>query len=158
MRKITLYEGDCLKQLKNLKEQSVALAITDLPYGTTKNDWDIKIDLPTLWREYDRVLKSNGVVLFWSQMPFSAELVMSRPDMFRYEWIIEKTKGTGFLNARRMPLKVHENVLVFYRSLPIYNPQKTTGHKPVHSYTKYGDNGSNYGSSIIGISGGGQYR
>ena len=88
-------------------------------------------------------------------MPFSAELVQSNPDWFRYEWIVEKTNGTGFLNSKKMPLKVHENVLIFYKALPIYNPQKTTGHRPVHSYTKHVDDGSNYGVTTIGVSGGG---
>lgn len=88
-------------------------------------------------------------------MPYSAELVISNPNIFRYEWVIEKSKGTGFLNAKKMPLKTHENVLIFYKSLPTYNPQKTHGHKPVNKYTKHVGNGTNYGNSILGIKGGG---
>ncbi len=150
-----LFHGDCISQLNKVADHSIDLVLTDLPYGTTQNDWDKKIDIAALWKQFDRVVKQNGVVALWSQMPFSAELIMSNPRLFRYEWIIEKTKGTGFLNAKKMPLKVHENVLIFYKSLPIYNPQKTIGHKPVNSYTKHVDNGSNYGDSVIGISGGG---
>ena len=103
------------------------------PYGTTaRNEWDKKIPFEPLWEERKRILKPNGVVALWSQQPFTSELVMSNPKWFRYEWIIEKTKGTSFLNAKKMPLKAHENVLIFYKTLPIYYPQKTTGHKPVH--------------------------
>lgn len=153
---VVLYQGDCLEEMDKVEDGSVALILCDLPYGTTaRNDWDVKISLEPLWRHFERILKSNGVVALWSQMPFTAELVMSKPDWFRYEWVVEKTKGTGFLNAKRMPLKAHENMLIFYRSLPVYNPQKTFGHKPVNSYTKHFDNGSNYGSSVPGISGGG---
>ena len=150
-----LLHGDCIEEMKKIEEGSVSLILSDLPYGTTLNKWDKKITLVPLWEQFLRVLKPNGVVALWSQMPFTAELVMSKPELFRYEWIIEKTKGTGFLNAKKMPLKTHENVLIFYKSLPIYNPQKTTGHAPVHKYTKHVDDGNNYGATKIGISGGG---
>lgn len=153
---MVLYKGDCIEQMQKIPNESIQMILCDLPYGTTaRNEWDKKIPLEPLWEQWLRILKPNGVIALWSQMPFTAELVMSNPQLFRYEWIIEKTKGTGFLNAKKMPLKVHENVLIFYKSLPIYNPQKTTGHKPVNSYTKHVDNGSNYGDSVIGISGGG---
>lgn len=150
-----LLNGDCIDELSKVKEKSVSLILSDLPYGTTKNDWDKRIPLKPLWDNFERIIKPDGVIALWSQMPFSAELVMSNPEMFRYEWVVEKTKGTGFLNAKKMPLKTHENALIFYKHLPTYNPQKTTGHKPVNSYTKHSDNGSNYGTSQIGISGGG---
>lgn len=118
--------------MKKIDDQSVALILCDLPYGTTaRNEWDKKIPLEPLWEQWKRILKPRGVVALWSQQPYTTELVMSNMSWFRYEWIIEKTKGTGFLNAKRMPLKAHENVLIFYKTLPIYHPQKTTGHKPV---------------------------
>lgn len=152
---MVLFQGDCLTELEKVEDGSVSLVLSDLPYGTTKNDWDQKILLEPLWKHLLRVIKSNGVIAFWSQQPFSAELIMSQRRLFRYEWVIEKTNGTGFLNAKKMPLKTHENVLIFYRSLPTYNPQKTTGHRPVHQYVKHTNDGSNYGASIIGRSGGG---
>lgn len=153
---IDLRKGDCLDILPSIPDRSVHLILCDLPYGTTaRNEWDNIIPMDKLWTQFDRILIDNGVIALWSQMPFSAYLVTSNPRMFRYEWIIEKTKGTGFLNAKKMPLKTHENVLIFYKSLPTYNPQKTTGHTPVNSFTKHVDNGSNYGDSKIGISGGG---
>lgn len=152
---IELHQGDCLEVMSKIPDKSIQLILCDLPYGTTaRNQWDKIIPPDKLWKQYKRILSDNGVVALWSQMPFSAELVMSNLGMFRYEWIIEKTKGTGFLNARKMPLKAHENVLIFYKSLPTYNPQKTTGHKPVNTYTKHVDDGTCYGNTRIGISGG----
>lgn len=124
-----LYKGDCIEQMKNIPDSSVSMVLCDLPYGTTaRNAWDKKISLDLLWEEWWRVLKPNGVVALWSQMPFSAELIVSNPKAFRYEWIIEKTSATGFLNAKKMPMKAHENVLIFYKTLPVYNPQMTHGH------------------------------
>lgn len=89
-----------------------------------------------LWDEYNRIVKNNGAILLFSQTPFDKELGSSNIENLRYEWIWEKTQATGFLNAKKMPLKAHENVLVFYKSLPTYNPIKTTGHKPINKYTK----------------------
>jgi site-specific DNA-methyltransferase (adenine-specific) len=93
-------------------------------------------------------------VLF-AQTPFDKVLGVSNLPMLRYEWVWEKTTATGHLNAKRMPMKAHENVLVFYDKLPTYNPQKTFGHKPVNSYTKHQDDGTNYGRTKVGVSGGG---
>lgn len=108
-----------------------------------------------LWTHYNRIIKDNGAIVLFAQTPFDKILGYSNLKMLRYEWIWEKTTATGHLNAKKMPMKAHENILVFYKKLPVYNPQKTTGHKPVHSYTKYQDDGSNYGKTAIGISGGG---
>ena len=108
-----------------------------------------------LWTHYNRIIKDNGAILLFSQTPFDKILGYSNLKMLRYEWIWEKTTATGHLNAKKMPMKAHENILVFYKKLPMYNPQKTTGHTPVHSYIKYQDDGSNYGKTAVGISGGG---
>ena len=140
-----LLQGDCLTEMNKIKDHSVSLILCDLPYGTTaRNDWDKKLPLKPLWEQFRRVLKPCGVVALWSQMPFSAELIMSNPKMFRYEWIVEKGNATGFLNAKKMPLKAHENVLVFYDKLPTYNPQFTHGHERKTSKRK-GARSSNYG-------------
>lgn len=155
MEDITLLQGDCLKLMKDIPDKSVDMIFADLPYGTTNNTWDSVIDLNKLWEQYCRIIKDNGCVALWAQSPFDKTLACSNQQMYRYEWIIEKTKGTGHLNAKKMPLKCHENVLIFYKKLPIYNPQKTTGHTPVHSYTKHTDDGSCYGKTKTGISGGG---
>lgn len=92
---------------------------------------------PGLWTHYNRILKDNGVILLFAQTPFDKILGASNPKMLKYEWIWEKTAATGHLNAKKMPMKAHENILVFYKNLPVYNPQMTEGHTPVHSYTKY---------------------
>ena len=108
-----------------------------------------------LWSHYNRIVKDNGAILLFAQTPFDKVLGYSNLKMLRYEWIWEKTTATGHLNAKKMPMKAHENILVFYKKLPVYNPQKTTGHTPVHSYTKHQGDGSNYGKTATGISGGG---
>lgn len=105
--------------------------------------------------QYERIIKDNGCVALWAQSPFDKLLACSNIKHYRYEWIIEKTSATGFLNAKKMPMKCHENILIFYRKLPTYNPQKTTGHEPVHAYTKHTDNGPCYGTGVLGIRGGG---
>lgn len=122
-----LYHGDCLEIMPQLPESSVDLALIDPPFGLTRNQWDTVIPLPPLWENLERVCKQNAAILFFSQMPFAAELVMSNKKMFRYEWIWQKSNKTGFLNAKKMPLKEHENILVFYRHLPKYNPQMEKG-------------------------------
>lgn len=108
-----------------------------------------------LWTHYKRIIKDNGAILLFAQTPFDKILGASNPDMLRYEWIWEKTQATGHLNAKKMPMKAHENILVFYKKLPIYHPQMTDGHTPVHSYTKHTDDGNCYGKTKTGISGGG---
>lgn len=153
--KYKLYQGDCLKIMKNIEDKSIDMILCDLPYGTTQNKWDSIIPLDKLWSQYNRIIKDNGAIVLFAQTPFDKVLGVSNLEMLRYEWIWEKTTATGHLNAKKMPMKAHENILVFYKKLPTYNPQKTTGHTPVHAYTKYQDDGSNYGKTKIGISGGG---
>lgn len=119
-----LYQGDCLELLKNLSDNSIDLVLCDLPYGTTQCKWDSCIPLNELWAEYKRVTKPNAAILLFGQQPFSSALVMSNPEMFRYEWVWIKNRATGFLNSKKMPLKAHENVLVFYKKLPTYNGQR----------------------------------
>ena len=155
----TIFNGDCLELIPRLiEDKSVDMIFCDLPYGTTKCKWDSVIDLPKLWSEYERVIKDNGVILLFAQSPFDKVLGASNLKLLRYEWIWEKTKATGHLNAKKMPMKAHENLLVFYKNLPTYNPQKTTGHKPVNSYTKSIKDGTAdgevYGKTGV-VSGGG---
>jgi DNA modification methylase len=112
------------------------MILCDLPYGTTKCSWDSIIDLNLLWLEYERIIKDNGPILLFAQTPFDKVLGCSNLKLLKYEWIWEKTQATGFYNAKKMPMKAHENILVFYKKLPKYYPQKTQGHKPINSYTK----------------------
>lgn len=147
--------GDCLDLLPSVPEGSIDMILCDLPYGTTQNKWDSVIDLPSLWRQYERVIKDNGAIVLTAQTPFDKVLGVSNLKLLRYEWIWEKPLATGHLNAKKMPMKAHENVLVFYKKTPTYNPQKTLGHKPVNSFTKHRGAGTNYGKTKTGISGGG---
>lgn len=124
-----LHNADCFDILPDIPDASVDMIFTDMPYGTTKNRWDMEIDLERLWKEYERIIKENGCIALWAQSPFDKVLACSNLKHYRYEWIIEKTNATGFLNARRAPLKAHENVLIFYRKQPVYNPQMTHDHK-----------------------------
>lgn len=149
--------GNCIEVMKDIPDDSVDMVMCDLPYGVTaRNKWDIIIPFDELWEQYKRVTKKNAAIVLTAVQPFAAQLVMSNPDMFRYELIWHKNKKTGFLNAKKMPLRAHENIMVFYRKPPTYNPQKTTGHKPVNSYTKHTSDGMNYGETKRGIKGGGQ--
>jgi len=132
----TIYCGDCLELMGGIKDESVDLILADLPYGTTKCSWDIIIPFKPLWEHYERIIKPNGAILLFAQTPFDKVLGSSKIDLLRYEWIWEKTQATGHLNSKKMPMKAHENILVFYKKLPTYNPQKTQGHKPVNSYYK----------------------
>jgi len=124
-----IMQGDCLEKMKLIPDGSIDLVFADLPYGTTNCKWDSIIDLPKLWCEYERVIKNNGIILLFAQTPFDKALGVSNLKLLKYEWIWEKTQATGHLNAKKMPMKAHENILVFYKNLPTYNPQKTFGHE-----------------------------
>lgn len=141
---ITLYHGDCLDVLPTLADDSISACIADLPYGCLNKSnkhaqWDKEIDLDALWAQLLRVCKPNAAIVLFGQGLFSAKLMMSQPKLYRYSLVWDKiNRPTGFLDARRKPLKIHEDILVFYRSLPTYNPQMTVGDK-VHSRGKCGD-------------------
>lgn len=124
---IDLHLGDCLEVMKQIPDKSVDAIICDLPYGTTQNKWDSVIDLNLLWGQYKRICK--GAIVLTAQTPFDKVLGVSNLKMLKYEWIWEKTAATGHLNAKKMPMKAHENILVFYENLPTYNPTMTHGHK-----------------------------
>lgn len=151
--------GDCFDFMPKIKDKSVDLICADLPYGSTKCKWDSQLPLDELWGEYKRIIKDNGCILLFAQTPFDKVLGCSNLEWLKYEWIWEKTQATGFLNAKKMPLKSHENILVFYKNTPTYNPQKTFGHKPINSYTKKASVQNKtelYGKVNLDISGGGE--
>ena len=132
-----IYLGDCLDLMPQIQDQSVDMVLCDLPYGTTRNHWDSIIPLDQLWAQYERVIKPNGAIVLFSQQPFTSMLVMSNPKMFKYEWIWEKDSGTGHLNSKFAPMKIHENICVFSKSAAcyvkdtkksmVYNPQYRSG-------------------------------
>ena len=136
--------------MKDIPDKSIDMILCDLPYGTTKNKWDSIIDLDELWNHYNRIIKDNGAIVLTAQTPFDKVLGVSNLKMLKYEWIWEKTSATGHLNAKKMPMKAHENILVFYKKPPTYIPQKTTGHERKVSTAKHkrnSKNSSNYGES-----------
>ena len=129
-----LWQGDCLELMKNISDKSVDCIITDLPYGTTQCKWDTIIPFEPLWKQYNRIIKDNGAIVLFGTEPFSSHLRLSNLKNYKYDWIWDKVKGTGFLNAKKQPMRNHELISVFYKKQCTYNPQKTYGHKMKKSY------------------------
>ena len=144
MKTDILLHGDCLELMKEIPDASIDAIICDLPYGTTRNQWDSIIPLPELWAEYKRIAKPNAAIVLFAQTPFDKILGASNLEMLKYEWIWQKNRPTGFFNAKKMPLKIHENILVFYQQPPTYNPQGLVYRPKVQ---RRGSIGSNYGKS-----------
>ena len=124
---IDLRHGDCLELMKDIPDKSIDMILCDLPYGTTQNKWDSVIPLEPLWEQYKRIIKDNGVIVLTSQGIFTAKLILSNEKWFKYKWVWEKSKATNFLNAKKQPLRKHEDMCVFYNKQPKYNPQMTEG-------------------------------
>lgn len=123
----SLLEGDCLEMMNMIPDKSIDMILCDLPYGTTQNAWDSVIPLDRLWEQYLRIIKDNGAIVLTSQGLFTARLMLSQPKYFKYKWIWEKSKPTNFLNAKKQPLRKHEDVCVFYKKQPVYHPQMKKG-------------------------------
>jgi site-specific DNA-methyltransferase (adenine-specific) len=145
----TILNCDCLEGMKNIPDGTIDAVICDLPYGTTRNQWDSVIPLDKLWAEYRRICKPTAPIVLFSQQPFTTILAASNLEWFKYEWIWEKENGSNFLNAKFVPLKIHENILVFYKESPTYNPQMRTGFEPYRCRDK-GSN-ANYGKINGGV-------
>ena len=120
-----IYNEDCLSWMQRVPNESIDCIICDLPYGTTELEWDKPIPFVPLWAQYERVIKQNGAIILFSTQPFTTDLINSNRKLFRYEIIYKKTQATGFFNAKKCPLRIHENILVFYKHLPTYNPIKS---------------------------------
>ena len=164
----TIYNQDCLIGMSQISDKSVDMILCDLPYGTTNMEWDIVIDFDKLWGHYNRIIKDNGAIVLTGQQPFTTDLINSQRGLFRYEIIWEKTLALGFLNAKKMPMRSHENIVVFYKSLPTFNPQKTTvpnekkrqkmasheykGYSGCSKITMYEYDGSRYPTSVLSMS------
>jgi len=127
MDEIKLILGDCLAEMPKIADKSIDMILCDLPYGTTACKWDTMIPFEPLWEQYKRIIKDNGAIVLTAQTPFDKILGSSNLEMLRYEWIWQKEQGTGGGNANKMPLKDHENILIFYKKLPNYNPQFSEG-------------------------------
>lgn len=149
MDRLQLYMGDCLELMKQIPDASVDLILCDLPYGTTACAWDSVIPFEPLWAEYRRIAKSNAAIVLTASQPFTSALIASNFKDFRYCWVWDKVnKYTGALNANRMPLKRHEDIAIFYRSLPTYNKQwregkayRTTQNTGHGAHTQHGNSG-----------------
>lgn len=142
-----LLNNDCLESMKNIESHSIDMILCDLPYGCTQNKWDEKLSLEDLWEHYDRITKDDAPIVLFSQGFFTAEMMVSNKKMWRYNLIWNKINPSGHLNANRMPLRVHEDICIFYKKLPYYSPQKTPGKKN-HSKGKGKgkNNNNNYGN------------
>ena len=129
---IQLLHGDCLELMKDISDNSINMILCDLPYGVTKNHWDSPIPLDQLWVQYERIITDNGAICLFANGMFMAKLMMSNTKLWRYNLVWNKVIPSGFLNANRMPLRATEEIVVFYRKQPVYNPQKVKGN-PNHS-------------------------
>ena len=125
--KSKIIQGDCLEKMKLIPDGSIDMILADLPYGTTACKWDTIIPFEPLWEQYKRVIKDNGAIVLTASQPFTSALIMSNPKMFRYEWIWEKTLFTNFALVKKQPAKLHENICVFYKKQPNYNPKMVEG-------------------------------
>ncbi len=132
--------GNCLDELSSVKAKSIDLVLTDLPYGVLnpRNKWDVVPDLDEFWRQIYRVAKMEAAIITTAKQPFTSQMILSNEKHFRYTLVWEKSKATGYLNAKRMPLVAHEDIIVFYRQMPVFNPQMTEG-KPYNKGTAVRD-------------------
>lgn len=156
-------EGNCLNVMKQFPSKSIDMILCDLPYGTTQNHWDSIIPLDKLWPQYERVIKDRGVIALTSQGVFTAHLILSNLKLFKYKITWIKSKPTNFLNAKKQPLRKHEDICVFYKYQPTYNPQMSMGEPYNKGFRKdqltgsYGDfktvevksNGDRYPTDVI---------
>lgn len=165
---IDLIKGDCLQEMQNIPDKSIDAIICDLPYGTTQNKWDSIINLDLLWSAYKRVIKDNGVVILTASQPFTTTLIQSNLDWFKYDLVWHKRTPAGVLNAKKMPLRTHEQILFFYKNLPTYNPIKTpakhkcgvkfhrvnsTNYRTTEKIVEYKDKDMRYPTSVVDITG-----
>jgi DNA modification methylase len=122
-----IINGECIHEMSKIPNGTIDMILCDLPYGTTQCKWDTIIPFNDLWEQYVRIIKPNGAIVLTACQPFTSNLVMSKPNLFRYSLVWEKSKSTGYLNSKKMPMRSHEDILVFYKNLPTYNPQMTEG-------------------------------
>lgn len=122
-----VFQADCLEKMQDIPSASIDMVLCDLPYGVTQNAWDSYIPLEALWEQYLRIIKPNGAIVLTSSGVFTAMLIMSQPKIFKYKLVWEKSKPTNFLNAKKQPLRKHEDICVFYKKQPVYNPQMGSG-------------------------------
>lgn len=137
-----VFEGDCLEIMENIPASSIDMVLCDLPYGTTRNKWDSRLDLNLLWKCYERIVKPNGAIVLNAQGMFTARLMLSNEALFKYKIVWLKSKPTNFLNAKKQPLRKYEDVCIFYKKQPFYSPQMETGRPYTKGIRKNQDTGS----------------
>ena len=155
---INLINGDCLIEMKTMEAKTVDLILCDLPYGMTKNSWDAVIPFEKLWVEYNRIIKDNGAIILFGSQPFTSIMITSNLPMFRYSLVWEKNKFSDFLNAKRKPMKTNEDIAIFYKKQPTYNPQywystpytRWNTQTAVDKQTNYGSHKENFVESVDG--------
>ena len=144
-----LLQGDCLELMNKIPDKSIDMILCDLPYGTTKNKWDSVLPFDKMWEQYGRIIKENGCIALFADGMFMSDLMQSNKKLWRYNLVWDKELISGFLNANRMPLRSHEEICIFYKKLPTYNPQFTDG-EPLHGMgTKFSqekNKNNNYGN------------
>jgi site-specific DNA-methyltransferase (adenine-specific) len=158
LNKNSLIHGDCMQEMKTIPDASIDMILCDLPYGVTKNSWDVIIPFDTLWKEYKRIIKNNGAILLFGSQPFTSLMITSNLDMFRYSLVWEKNKFSDFLNSKRKPMKTNEDIVVFYKKQPTYNPQywystpytRWNTQSAVDKQTNYGNHKENIAESKDG--------
>jgi len=145
VRGSALFQGDCLDIMPLIPDKSVQLILADLPYGTTRANWDSVLDLSKLWIEYERIMTDNCTVVLFGSQPFTSDLIYSNKKLFKYSLVWDKKMKVGMMNCKRMPLRQHEDICVFYRKQPTYNPQMTKGRmrnkkiQPTKDFEVYGE-------------------
>ncbi len=155
MTRSKLYKDRYENVLPCIQDNSVDFILTDPPYNITQCSWEEDIDLDFFWSESFRLLKPNGCIAIFCNQPFTSKLISSNYLDYKYSYVWVKNKKTNFLNAKKQPLRRYEDIAIFYKKQPTYNAQKTSGHKPVNSYTKHAYDGETLGKTKLGISGGG---
>lgn len=155
MSNYKLFNDDCLEVMKQIPDKSIDMVLCDLPYGATNNKWDKIIPFELLWQAYNRIIKDNGCIALFGNQPFTSHLVISNEKYFRYSLVWVKNKFSDFLNAKRKPMKVNEDICIFYKKQPTYNPQYTYAEpykrwntqNAVDKQTNYGKHKSNVAKS-----------
>lgn len=146
MSKIDLYNGDCLEIMKNIPDKSIDMILCDLPYGITECKWDVVIPFDKLWEQYNRIIKDNGAIVLFGSEPFSTKLRYSNLKMYSYDWKWIKSKPIGHLNSHKKPMNKYEDIMVFSRKQPVYNPQGLVEIKP--KIVNRNNKGGIYGKSF----------
>jgi site-specific DNA-methyltransferase (adenine-specific) len=153
-----MYHGDCLTEMSHIQNNSIDMILCDLPYGVTKNTWDVIIPFDILWKHYDRIIKENGAIVLFGSQPFTSLMITSNLKHFRYCLVWEKNKFSDFLNAKRKPMKTNEDIAIFYKKQPTYNPQywfstpytRWNTQTAVDKQTNYGQHKENFVESLDG--------